>query len=586
MRAVMENFSRDGEQRTGEGVSTGRKARLYSRSAEKVWLTMAFQNRPNSYDVIIVGAGHNGLTAGAYLAKAGLSVLILEARPVVGGACVTEEVAPGKRVSSCSYIASMLRPKVIRDLDLPSHGLKMIPCDPYFSIPAPDGGLLAWWSDPQKTAAGIRKYSNADAATFLRVDKELKATAKYLQPFFLEPPPDLAGAGFSRFSALFKTARRFAGVSGPEFAALTEFLTGSTGEFLERQFETEVVRRLYLANNVYGKHGGPYDAGTAMGFLFHLLGGGDSGIQGYSGHTIGGMGAITDALAGAARNFGAEIHTGAPVARIDVKHGRAAGVTLEDGATIEAAIVVSNADPKRTFLKLLPKEATDKCFRRRIQSIKMNGPAGKLNLALSAEPQLALQSADASPAERAVFTDVPTLNEAQRCYDLSQAGEIAERLWVDVVIPSYVDKTLAPEGTWMMTCFIQYLPYRLASGDWDSRREALGDQVIRQLTPYIPNLPDIIEAKKVLTPLDLQRTYNLTEGNIFHGDLNMTQLFYMRPVHECSQYETPIEGLFLCGAGVHPGGGVTGAPGHNAAAAVLKKGRRILQKRSRRKEVV
>ena len=527
-------------------------------------------NQSKAYDAIVVGAGHNGLTAGAYLAKAGLSVLILEARSIVGGACVTEEVAAGKSVSSCSYIASMLRPTIVADLKLPEFGLEMIPCDPYFSVATPDGSLLTWWSDPDRTATEIERFSKVDAAAFLRVDKELKQLATYLQPFFLEGPPDLAGQGWSRISSSLKTAGRFVGISGPETAALMEFITGSTGEFLDRNFENDTVKKLFLANNVYGKHGGPYDPGTAIGFLFHLLGGGDNKIQGFSGHVIGGMGTITKALAASAESLGAEIRVSSPVKKIDVKDGRTTGVTLENGDHIPSDLVLSNADPKRTFLHLVPKSATDIAFRTRIKSIKMKGPSGKLNLALSSEPNLILQPDTATPNERAVFTDVPTLEEAQKSYHQSQEGLIPERLWVDYVIPSYIDKTLAPEGTWMMTCFIQYLPYDLKDGDWDSRSEELSDRVIKQLTRFIPNLPDIIEAKKLLTPLDLERTYGLTEGNIFHGDLSLSQLFFMRPTPDCSQYSTPVKGLYLCGAGTHPGGGVTGAPGHNAAKKVLK----------------
>ncbi len=282
------------------------------------------------------------------------------------------------------------------------------------------------------------------------------------------------------------------------------------------------------------------------------------------------MGAITQAIAASARDFGAEIVADAPVARIRVESGRATGVVLEDGTEIAAPIVLSNADPKRTFLGLVEAEHLPEDFRRDIAAIKMAGPAAKLNLVLSEEPRVLDRPADAGPLERSVLTIVPTLEGAQRCADTARFGDIPDELWIDCVIPSLVDDSLCPPGRHMMTCFIQYLPYRLREGTWAEKREALADEIIRQIARHMPNVPAAIVARKMLTPLDLEQTYGLTEGNIFHGDLNMAQLFAMRPVPGWSQYRTPIPGLYLCGAGAHPGGGVTGAPGHNAAAQVLK----------------
>ncbi len=534
-------------------------------------MTVSAGETETVWDAAIIGAGHNGLTAAAYLARAGRTVLVLERRAIVGGACATEEIAPGARVSSCAYIASMLLPRIVEDLDLAVEGLRMVPCDPAITLPLGEGRVLRWWSDPARTAAEIAAFSTRDADAFLAVDSELKALARYLQPFFLEPPPDMADEGFARLGAAWRLARRFLGISGAQTAALLEFVTGSLGDFLDRRFESDEVKRLFLANNVYGKHGGPYDQGSAIGLLFHLLAGGETGVQGFSGHVIGGMGAISQALAQAAARFGAKIRTEAPVAEIIIEGGRAVGVVLEDGARIRARRVLSNADPKRTFLKLTPAFALDKAFRRRIAGIKMAGPSGKLNLMLKRAPTFTWRTEHMSAAERAVFTHAPlTLAEAQRCYAQCVAGEIPDRLWIDCVIPSLVDASLAPAGVCMMTCFLQYLPYDLRGGDWDGRREALGDQAVRELSAYLPDLAEIIAARSVLTPLDLERTYGLTEGNIFHGDLRLNQLFFMRPAPGCSQYTTPIPGLYLCGAGAHPGGGVTGAPGHNCAMAVLK----------------
>lgn len=522
------------------------------------------------YDAIIIGAGHNGLVAGAYLGKAGMKVLVVERRDMIGGACVTEEVIPGHRVSFASYFASMLMPKVIQDLDLGRHGLRMVGSDPLLAVPVGDGRIIRWWADSEKTAEEIRHYSANDAAAFLRVDRELKALARYLQPFFLEPPPNLAARGLDRMREAARLLMRFRRIKGREVAQLITFLTGSLGDYLDRNFESPEVKRMFLANNVYGKHGGPYEPGSAVGLLFHLLAGGDDSVQGFSGHVMGGMGAITHAIAASARELGVEIRTGAPVASIAVNAGRATGIVLADGTEIAADIILSNADPKRTFLGLVTPDALTEDFRRDIAAIKMAGPSAKLNLALKGEPMVVGRPADADARERSLLSITPTLENAQRCAETARRGDIPEELWIDCVIPSLVDDSLCPPGTQMMTCFIQYVPFHLREGNWDDRREEFADSIVRQIATHMPDLPSLIEGRVVLTPLDLERTYALTEGNIFHGDLNLGQLFSMRPTPDHSQYRTPIAGLYLCGAGAHPGGGVTGAPGHNAAAQVLR----------------
>jgi phytoene dehydrogenase-like protein len=531
---------------------------------------------PKIYDVIIVGAGHNGLTAAAYLARAGLTTLVLERRDIVGGCCVTEEIAPACRVSTTSYVASMLRPEVISDLHLARHGLRMVPCDPAIQVPFPDGQVVPWWADRGRAQAEFAKLSPRDAATFVQVDDRLKKLARYLQPFFMEPPPEIDTRTISGWTDLFRVGKKFRGISRDEIAQLISFLTGSLGEFLDHNYESEKTKTMFLANNVYGKHGGPYQPGTAIGLLFHLLSGGEHQLQGFFGHVMGGMGAITQALAAAGRKLGVEIRTSAPVAEIDVRNGRARGVILEDGAGIRARIVLSNADPKRTFLKLVAASELPGDFLHAIRGIKMDGPCAKVNLVLDEEPRFTGTSPNATPLERTFYTLVPSLAFAERCYDIAKSGEIPRELWVDCVVSSNADASLAPAGKHILTCFVQYVPYRLNEGTWDQKRDLLGERVIRKIAEYASNVPNAIVARQVLTPLDLERTYALTEGNIFHGDLRLEQLFFMRPVAGWSQYRTPIDGLYLCGAGAHPGGGVTGAPGHNAAHQVLrdwKKGR-------------
>jgi phytoene dehydrogenase-like protein len=523
-----------------------------------------------SYDAIVIGAGHNGLTAAAYLARAGLSTVVLERREIVGGCCVTEEIAPGCRVSTTSYIASMLRPEVISELHLADHGLRMIPCDPAIQVPFPDGDVVPWWAERERARQEFSRISPKDAARFVEVDDQLKKLARYLQPFFLEPPPEIDTSSVNGWMDLFRVGKRFRSISKSEIAQLVSFLTGSLGEFLDQNYESEKMKTLFLANSVYGKHGGPYQQGSAIGLLFHLLSGGEHELQGFYGHVMGGMGSITQALAAAGRKLGVEIHTSSSAARIDVRNGRARSVVLEDGTELRARIILSNADPKRTFLGLLDSKELPEDFLSAVRGIKMAGPCAKVNMVLDEEPRFTGTSPAASPLERTFYTLVPSLEFAERCYDIAKLGAIPQELWVDCVISSNADDSLAPPGKHILTCFVQYVPYHLKSGNWDEMRDILGDRVVKKIAEYAPNVPGSILARQVLTPLDLERTYGLTEGNIFHGDLRLDQLFFMRPVPGWSQYRTPIDGLYLCGAGAHPGGGVTGAPGRNAAHQALR----------------
>jgi phytoene dehydrogenase-like protein len=508
------------------------------------------------YDAVVVGGGHNGLTAAAYLARAGLTTLVLERRDIVGGCCVTEEIAPGCRVSTTSYIASMLRPEVISDLHLADYGLRMVPCDPAIQVPFPDGHAVPWWVDRERAKAEFKKISAKDAETFIQVDDRLKKLARYLQPFFMEPPPEIDTRSMRGWGDLFRVGKKFRGISSDEVSQLISFLTGSLGEFLDHNYESEKMKTMFLANNVYGKHGGPYQPGTAIGLLFHLLSGGEHELQGFYGHVMGGMGSITNAMARSAQGFGAEIRTSAPVQQIDSRDGRVRSVVLEDGAEIRARVVLSNADPKRTFLGMVPERDLPADFVHAIRGIKMDGPCAKVNMVLAEEPHFTGTPANYDPQQRSLFTLVPSLEFAERCYDIAKFGD--------------ADPSLAPAGKHVMTCFVQYVPYKLRQGTWDENREILGDRVVKKIAEYAPNVPNAIVARQVLTPLDLERTYGLTEGNIFHGDLSLEQLFFNRPIAGCSQYRTPIAGLYLCGAGAHPGGGVTGAPGHNSAHQVLR----------------
>jgi phytoene dehydrogenase-like protein len=462
----------------------------------------------------------------------------------------------------------MLRPEVIRDLDLARFGLKMVACDPGVQTALPDGSVISWWSDRERMSQELNDKAPEDLKEFFRVEAELRALARYLQPFFMQPPPDPYRSGAARLFELLRIGRRFRGLRGDQAASFIRFLTGSLGDFLERHFRSEAVKRLILSNSLYGKHGGPYQPGTAMGLLFHLLSGGAEERQGFAGHVIGGMGAITEAMAASCRERGVEIRTGSEVAGINHVRGRATGVTLTNGTVIDARIVVSNADPKRTFLKLVTGGIPEE-FRRDVLAIKMAGPCAKVNLVLSEEPRVNGMPATHSGIERSLFTLAPSLQEAEDSYNEARRGEIPRHLWVDCVLASNVDPSLVTRGRHVLTCFVQYLPYALADGSWHAERERLGDRVVEIIGRYAPGFASSVVARKVLTPLDLEQTFGITEGNIFHGDISLEQLYFMRPVPGFARYGTPIEGLWLCGAGTHPGGGVTGAPGYNAARCIL-----------------
>jgi phytoene dehydrogenase-like protein len=445
----------------------------------------------------------------------------------------------------------------------------MVAAEPTVQAVMPDGVALSWWSDRERMREALRRFAPADCERFLSLDVRLSALARHFEPLFMQAPPDLRQGGLAGLLELARFALKFRRLRGREVADLVAFATGSLGEFLDRSLDSPHLKSLILANSLYGKHGGPYDAGTLFGLLFHLLGGGHEARQGFVGHVMGGMGAITSAMAAACASKGVEVRTRSEVQRVLVRDGRAEGVLLADGSEIGARIVVSNADPKRTFLKLVAPNELEPEFVAAVRGIKMDGPCGKLNLVLREEPRLAAGDAEADALQRAQFTIVPWLESAQRCYEHARQGKIHEELWIDCLVPSLVDPSLATPGHQVMTCFVQYLPYRLATLDWARERERLREQLLRQLERFVPAVGRSLVASRLYTPADLESVFGITEGNIFHGDLRPDQLFFMRPVPAYARYATPVHALYLCGAGTHPGGGVTGAPGFNAAHRVL-----------------
>ncbi|MFO1392333.1 MAG: NAD(P)/FAD-dependent oxidoreductase [Steroidobacteraceae bacterium] len=525
------------------------------------------------YDAIVIGGGHNGLTAAFYLGRAGLRTLVLERRDILGGCCVTEEIdpaaAPGCRVSTASYMASMLRPEIIRDLALDRHGLRMVAAEPTVQAVTPDRTVMCWWTDPARMRDWLTRFAPQDCERFLSLDTRLAALARHLEPMFMQAPPDLHRSGMAGLLELLRHALRLRKIRGRDIPDLVAFTTGSLGEFLDRSLDSPHLKSLVLSNSLYGKHGGPYDAGTLIGLLFHLLGGGHESRQGFVGHVMGGMGAITQAMAQACRSVGVELRTGAPVRQVAVRDGRAIGVVLDDGSELDAGIVVSNADPKRTFLGLVPPAELEAEFLADVRGIRMDGPCAKLNLVLDEEPQLTGGDPGADALQRAQFTLVPWLHGAQVCYEQARHGSVPDELWIDCLVPSLVDPSLATPGRHVMTCFVQYLPYRLAGSDWTAGRERLQAQIVEQIGRVVPAVRRSVVASRLYTPLDLEEVFGITEGNIFHGDLRPDQLYFMRPLPQCARYATPVRALYLCGAGTHPGGGVTGAPGYNAAQRIL-----------------
>ena len=531
------------------------------------------------YDAIVIGAGHNGLTAAFYLARAGLNTLVLERRGMVGGCAVTEEIdasaAPGCRVSTASYMASMLRPEIIRDLDLARYGLRMVAAEPAVQAVTPDGAIIPWWTDSARLRPALAAVATpADVQQFLALEQRLRELARHLEPLFMRAPPDIAAGGITGLRELLATGWLLRGLRGAKLAELVGFATGSLGEYLDRWLESPHLKSLILANSLYGKHGGPYDAGTLFGLLFHLLGGGAEAKQGFVGHVMGGMGAITQAMAAACRAQGVEIRVNAVVSTLRVRGGQATAVVLEDGAEIDARVIVSNADPRRTFLDLVPANELPPEFLAAVRGIKMDGPCAKLNLVLDAEPRLRGLDPGTDALRKCQFTITPWLADAQRCYETARRGEIPQELWIDCVVPSLIDDSLAPPGRHVMTCFVQFLPYRLARGDWESARGPLEKQLLEQIARWVPEVATARIANRLYTPRDLEQVLGITEGNIFHGDLRPDQLWFMRPLPAHARYATPLRSLYLCGAGTHPGGGVTGAPGYNAARRVLQDLRR------------
>ena len=519
------------------------------------------------YDVIVIGGGHNGLTNAAYLAKAGKKVVVLERRHVLGGAAVTEEIIPGFLFSECSYVVSLLRPEIIRDLDLPRHGLEILPLDGTFS-PMLNGDYLWRMNDHGRTVREIRRHSRVDAEAYEEFSKMMTPMCRFVKPILSMIPPDPTTLRPKDLRQLHFLMQRFRDLSSDERYTLIQLMTMSAADFLDQWFETDVLKATMSASGIIGTFLGVRSPGTAYVLLHHYMGEIDGAFRSW-GLVRGGTGAISNAIAEAAREAGAEIRTEAPTARISVANGQATGVVLENGDEITANVVSSSVDPRLTFIRMVGAENLPGDFVEDINRYKFRGSSGKVNLALDALPDFTCLPG-AGPHLRGAISISPSVEYMERAYDDAKYGCFSRRPYIDIVIPSLTDPSVAPPGKHVMSCFVQYAPYHLKDGTWDEKREKFGDTVIDTVAEYAPNLRDIILHRQVLTPLDIERRFGLSEGNIFQGELTLEQLFFLRPAPGWAQYKTPIRRLYMCGSATHPGGGIMGAPGLNAAKKILR----------------
>jgi len=521
---------------------------------------------PVRYDVVVIGGGHNGLTTAAYLARAGRSVLVLERRHVLGGAAVTEEVFPGFRFSVCSYVVSLLRPEIIRELDLPRHGLEILPLDGTFT-PMPNGNYLWRVNDHAKTRREIARHSKLDAEAYDEYGRAMVEMGRFVKPILSMLPPDPTSLDPRGLGQLLFLLRRFQRLSRQDQYNQIQLMTMSAVDFLDQWFETDVLKATMSASGIIGTFLGVRSPGTAYVLLHHYMGEIDGAFRSW-GFARGGTGAISLAIAGAARQAGVEIRAETEVAKILVRDGRAAGVVLKNGDEITANLVVSSLDPRLTFRRLLEADQLPGDFLEDVDRYKFRGSSAKVNLALDALPDFTALPGT-GPHLRGAISISPSVDYMERAFDEAKYGHFSRRPYMDIVIPSLTDPSVAPPGQHVMSCFVQYAPYHLADGTWDDQREAFGDTVVDTLAEYAPNIRNIIRHRQVVTPLDLEREWSLSEGNIFQGELTLEQLFFLRPAPGWAQYRTPISNLYMCGSATHPGGGIMGAPGRNAAMKIL-----------------
>jgi phytoene dehydrogenase-like protein len=522
--------------------------------------------------IVIVGGGHNGLVAACYLAKAGLRPVVLERRGVVGGAAVTEEFHEGFRASTLAHAAGPLLPQVARELGLERHGLEFIRPEVQVFAPAPGGRSLRIYDDPARTARGLKGLSERDARAYPEFCESFARIGRVLAPLVTRTPPSLDHPTAGDMWHFGKLGKDFRGLGKRDAYRLLRWGPMAVADLAAEWFETELLRAVVAARGITGAFAGPWSAGTSLPLLMQAALGGSPLAPAV--FVRGGMGALTEALAAAARAAGAEVRTGAGVERVLVEGGAAAGVVLEGGEEVRARAVVSNADPRHTFLSLVEPTELDPDFLSKVRGYRAAGAAAKLNLALDALPAFkAIGDSGGDGAASALAGRVhvgPEIDYLERAFDAAKYGDYSPEPYLDVTIPTLTDPSLAPEGKHVVSVYAQFAPYRLKGGDWASRGEGFADAVVKTLSAYAPNLPGLIVGAQLITPHDLEQTYGLSGGHPLHGEMSLDQFFTFRPFIGWAQYRTPIKNLYLCGAGTHPGGGVTGAPGLNASREILK----------------
>jgi len=520
-------------------------------------------------DVVIIGGGHNGLVTAFYLAKAGYKPLVLERRAQTGGAAITEEFHPGFRGSILAHTAGPLRSDIVRDMQLEKHGLKWISPEVAAVSLSPDGRALVLHSDERKSVEEIGKFSQKDAARYGDFRASLAKISKVIAEALALAPPNIDNPSRGDLWGMLQTGRSMRKLGQKDMYRLLRWGPMAVADLVAEYFDTELLRATIAARGIFGTFLGPWSAGSSLVLLIRAAA--DSHPAGSAYFAEGGMGAITQAMTAAAKQAGAEIRTGAEVIEISVGNGVAGGVVLSSGQEINAKAIVSNADPKRTLLKLVDPVHLSPDFVMKLQHYRMPGTVAKVNLALSALPAFtALASGENGDALRGRIQIGPEIDYLERAFDESKYGNFSKQPYLEIAIPSLTDPSVAPAGKHVMSIYVQYAPFKLKNSDWESQRVALGDTVVKTIAQYAPNLPEMILTHQIITPQDLEDTYGLTGGHIFHGELSLDQFFTMRPLLDWARYQTPIKNLYLCGSGTHPGAGLTGGSGANAAREISK----------------
>lgn len=520
------------------------------------------------HDAIIVGGGHNGLVTACYLAKAGVKTLVVEKNDWVGGAAVSRSLYPAFTYSNCSYVSSLLRPEIMRELELPKHGLQILPYEGG-AVFTQDGGYLAMYRDHDANRREFARFSAHDAESYDRYARDVLRHCRFIRPLLLRTPPDPTSLKPRDLSEMAYIGRKIFDMPEEDISAMIRFWTMSISDFLDEYFESPVIKAYLAVSSIIGTALGPMSPGSAYVLLHHYMGDVDGNIGAW-GFARGGMGAITQALMASFKAAGGEVRTGSGVEKILVSNGRATGVALANGDTFTAPLVISNMDVKRTFLKHVDERDLPSAFVKSVKRFKIRGSSGKVNIALDALPRFPALPED-SPCIRGDMHFTDSIERLELAYDDWKEGRFARDPFLDMMIPTTTDPTMTPPGKHFMSCFVQYAPPKIEGRDWsDADRDAFGQTVLNQIEAYSPGFKNLVLHAEVRTPRELEAEVGLTEGNIFQGELTFDQLLFNRPVPGYAQYRSPIDGLWMCGSSTHPGGGVMGAPGRNAAAEILR----------------